>query len=141
MNNSRYPSKIDTSIVAILVVGIGFALTQCWMLRAVAPKISLAVCGVFIFIVMIALIFSVPCRYILETDHLLIQSGVMRRRVVYADITAIEHSTDPRSAPALSLRRVKVSYGSAFQLVSPRDREGFMHALRARVSMAHASEA
>ena len=76
----------------------------------------------------------VPCRYTLESDHLLIRCGLIRQRIPYRDITAITPSRSLWSAPALSLQRVKLSYGrSSSQLVSPRERAAFIQALQHRV--------
>ena len=91
---------------------------------------------------MTALLFiavAVPCTYTLARDHLLIRSGLIRQKIAYKDITAVEPSASPLSAPALSLKRVKVSYGRTFQLVSPRERDLFIQSLRERVSSVHAS--
>lgn len=82
------------------------------------------------------MIVGFSCHYTLEADHLRVQSGVVRWRIPYADITDVQASRSPWAAPALSLRRVKISYRGRFQLVSPRERERFIDELRARVARA-----
>ena len=139
--NPSYPSKIDAWLPAVLVLGIGFGLFQCWWLHTRSPLGSSIAFGLLTAIVMALMVVSLPCRYVLEADHLLIQAGLIRKRIPYVEITGLELSTDPRSAPALSLRRVKVYCGKSFQLVSPRDREEFMRALQQRIDSARAQSA
>jgi len=79
------------------------------------------------------LALTLPCSYSLEADHLFIRCGFIRRRIPYSQIHRIEPSSNPLSAPALSLRRVKIAYGRSFQLVSPRERERFIEELGQRV--------
>ncbi len=77
-------------------------------------------------------IFTVPCRYTLVSDSLTIRCGLIFIRVPYESIREIEPSSSWVSAPALSLRRVKISTASRFYLVSPVDREHFIQALTER---------
>ncbi len=48
----------------------------------------------------------------------------------------MEPSRNPLAAPALSLRRVKVSYRGRFQLIPPLERERFIQLLEERVARA-----
>ncbi|HYH44549.1 MAG TPA: PH domain-containing protein [Thermoanaerobaculia bacterium] len=134
MSHPTYPSKVDAWLVAVLAAAIGFTLLQGVWLRSVSPSGSAVAFGAAAFVILLLLLVAVPCRYTLEPDHLLIQAGLTRRRIAYRDITAIAPSRNPLSSPALSLRRVKVSYGGRFLLVSPRERERFIQELRERVA-------
>lgn len=139
MSNTSFPSRVDAWLVAIPLLGLGFALVQGYLLRASAPVGSLIAFAAAAFVVVIFLLVVVPCTYVLEAKHLLIRFGIFRRRIAYKDITGLELSSNPLSAPALSLRRVKVSCGSSYQLVSPRDREKFIRAVQERVTLARAA--
>lgn len=88
-----------------------------------------------VFTLGIVLVLTVPCRYTLESDHLFIQCGILKKRIPYAEIRKIELSSNPLSAPALSLRRVKIFYGRTFQLVSPLERERFVEELSKRAGL------
>ena len=128
-----YESKIDAWLVA--VVGAGICMTIYSGFTAGSRDTEALISSVVTLIVMVTIIggSAYPCRYVLEPDHLLISSGLFfRQRIAYREITGVEPSSNPFAAPALSLRRVKITYDRRYQLVSPRERDEFIEALRAR---------
>lgn len=137
MKAVTFPSRVDAWLVAVLLFAVLSPLVAVFLAGA---NMVFAAVSVLITLLVVGLLL-VPCRYTLEADHLLIRCGLIRQRIVYSDITDITASGSVLSAPALSLKRVKVAYGRAgytsSQLVSPRDREVFMQALRERVQAAH----
>ena len=75
-----------------------------------------------------------PCRYTLAKDHLVVRTGIVRWRIAYTDVTDIAPSREIWAAPAMSLQRVKIRYGSGrSMLISPRERERFIAELGRRV--------
>ena len=86
--------------------------------------------GVVITLLITAL--SVPLRYTCRADHFHIQSGWLDWRVPYASVRRVALSANPLSAPAWSLRRVKLETADGLILVSPSDRESFIEELSAR---------
>ncbi|MEZ5124749.1 MAG: PH domain-containing protein [Thermoleophilia bacterium] len=134
-----FPSRVDAWLVVVVAGGFGVALYGGLADVTSDPSTWVtAFAGVVILVVIVAGL-AVPCRYTLAADHLLIESGLLyRQRIPYRDISAVELSSNPLAAPALSLRRVKVSYGRRFQLVSPRDRDEFVRQLKGRVDLARA---
>lgn len=73
----------------------------------------------------LALVF--PCRYTLADEHLEIKAGILvNEKVMYSDIESAEKSSDPTSAPALSLKRVAIRTPRKVFLVSPKDRDEFI---------------
>ena len=141
VNAVTFPSRIDAWLVAVLLFAVLSPLAAVFLAGA---NLVFAAVSVLITVLVVGLLL-VPCRYTLEADHLLIRCGLIRQRIVYRDITDVTTSNSVLSAPALSLKRVKVSYGggpssrgrTSSQLVSPRDREVFIHTLRERVQAAH----
>ncbi len=130
-----FPSRIDAWFVAVITVALagtlygGFAALRSGGEGAYGAFFAAGV----ILAILVALVL--PCRYVLEQDHLFIRAGLLfRQRIPYLEITGVEPSSNPLAAPALSLRRVKVAYRDKYQLVSPRDRDEFMRALRARIT-------
>lgn len=134
-----FESKVDTWLVVVIAAAVGLAAHGGFADGATNGDglVSAAVGVVFLVAIVAGVAF--PCRYVLESHHLFIQSGLFfRQRIPYREITAVEPSSNPLAAPALSLRRVKVTYGRKWQLVSPRERDEFIVALRARVLLARA---
>jgi membrane protein YdbS with pleckstrin-like domain len=131
-----FPSRVDWWLAAIPVIGVAFVIFVGYRLQQIGSGAYIVAFAVAALMVATTLLIAVPCVYVLEADALLIRSGVLRQRIPYQAITNLELSSSPMSSPALSLRRVKVSYGRASRLVSPVDREWFMRAVQERVSRA-----
>jgi Bacterial PH domain len=73
--------------------------------------------------------------YTLGADALVVRSGPLRWTIPYSDIESVRHTTNVGSAPAMSLQRLELRYGSAQSVViSPRNRDAFIAALRRRVA-------
>ena len=136
MDDQTFPTRIDAWLVLAAAGGIAAALLGGFSTVETNPEESIFAFGLAAFMVALTFLVGVPCRYTLASDHLLIQSGVVRWRIPYVDITDVVPSRSLWAAPAMSLRRVKVSFRGRFQLVSPRDRERFIDELRARVAVA-----
>lgn len=137
----RYATAVDGWIVAVTLAAIGLALAEAILVFPTSPSAAFGSMTIVLLVAGFVGAFSYPCEYLLETDHLLIRAGLARWRIPYARITAIEPSRSLWAGPALSLRRVKIGYGRRFVLVSPRDREDFIAALRARVDRTQAMAA
>lgn len=75
---------------------------------------------------------SWPLRYTLRADRLHIQSGWLDWDVPYAALRAVAPSRNPLTAPAWSLRRVRLDFADGFILVSPDDRELFIEEIAGR---------
>ncbi len=128
-------SRID----AWLVLCVGASIALCFFLAwTQQSSMAFAIGG---FTVATVLALTVPCKYKLKKSHLEIRCGLLKRVVPYADIIGAELSRSIVSAPALSLRRVKVSCARTAHLVSPSDRQRFMKELRARAPLRTANSA
>jgi hypothetical protein len=130
----RFPSAVDSWLGALLV-GVPLVLVGIGILALpVSPTSGIAqiVGGLLTGGLMAAV--SVPCHYTLDDRTLTIRCGLYRQRIEIARIESLEKSNSLLSAPALSLKRVKIVYGDGrSQLVSPRDRDGFIAALESRL--------
>jgi membrane protein YdbS with pleckstrin-like domain len=133
-DNVSFRSKVDAWLIAVIAAAVVFAAVQGFLLWEASPEGSVISWSVAALAGAIFIAVAVPCRYTLERDHLHIRSGFIQQRIAYKDITGVEPSRNPLSAPALSLQRVKVSYGGRFQLVSPLERERFIQLLEERVA-------
>lgn len=127
-----YPSKVDAWLVVVLAAAVVFPLVLGAQLVFVSKAAALVCLGSSAFVMLVLAVAVVPCRYSLENDHLLVQSGLLRWKVPYKDIKAVELTTNPLSSPALSLERVRIDYAGGSIMVSPAARSEFIEALRAR---------
>ena len=136
-DEATYPSRIDAWLVGLVIGSIALGFYQAWSLRATAPNESLLAAAIVLGVYVVVLALSWPCTYTLTDTHLVVRAGIVRQRIAYRDITGVEPSRSLLAGPALSLRRVKVSYAGRFVLISPRDRGRFVEELRYRVARAH----
>ena len=92
--------------------------------------------GVVILVVLLFPAIIIPCRYTFLDDGLLIQSGLIKKKIDYRLMRDVTPSRNPLTAPALSLRRVKIKFDRGFALVSPKRRDEFIVELKRRVYQA-----
>ena len=138
VTGTSFPSKVDTWLVAMPILGLAMAVCFGLWLSFAGRTGGVLLLAVVALPFPLCFLIALPCRYTLEDEHLLIRFGIFSQRIAYKDITGVALSASLRSAPALSLQRVRVSYGRSFQLVSPRDREWFIRALNEKVALAKA---
>ena len=124
-----YYSRVDWWIVGLIAGSIIFCIGLAIYLLGVDPKAAYMLFGIDALMVLIVMLLVFPCKYTLDNDHLLVQSGVIKYRVPYSDIRKIEKSNNPLSSPALSLRRIKITRSKGFILISPPDRDQFIKVL------------
>lgn len=132
-----FPTKVDAWL--LLVIAGAFVATIASVYTAYRTDPAEARFALLVIGASWALIAALgfPCEYTLADDHLIVRSGLVRWRIPYADITDIAPSREIWAAPAMSLQRVKISYGRGqFALVSPRERERFIAELEKRVQAA-----
>lgn len=80
------------------------------------------------------LLFARPCVYTLTDETLYVRCGVFTTAIPLERIARVEPSGSWLSAPALSLRRVRITHAGGAVLVSPRGREAFIAELRDAVA-------
>ena len=126
---TRFSSKVDGWLVPVMVLSMGGMLVALiavlvtpapWPVRLLVAAITVAVT---------LLLFSVfrSTHYTVTERELRIVSGPFRWTISVDEITGIEPSKNPLSSPALSLDRLKVSYGKRkYILISPADKARFM---------------
>ncbi|MFT4194101.1 PH domain-containing protein [Ottowia sp.] len=130
-----FPSKVDAWLAALLLASallVLIAVITGWPRQA---TLAYAV----LLVALLALGTGLPLwvlaatGYRLEQDALAIRCGPFRWRIPLKDIRAVEPSRSWLSSPALSLDRLRIRHGRAGQvLVSPKDRQAFVRALRRR---------
>lgn len=113
-------------IVVIVITGVAFypALSEPgWAMVFPFTVTVLFGCGLPVW-----LLYATD--YTVTDSQLLVRSGPFKWRIKRSDIRDITPTRNPLASPALSLDRLKVSYGNhGFVLVSPKDKPGFYRAL------------
>lgn len=127
-----YPSAADWWVVFLIVLGplICFVLGIYFVWMALPGAAILFLSGIFSAGLILAFL---SCEYTLEEEHLLVRSGIIRKRFAYKTITKIQETNCPLSAPALSLRRISIQSTSGSTLISPVRKNEFLNELQARI--------
>lgn len=131
-----YPSAVDTWL-AVVLIGTPLAiigLAALFFSQSLAGGIITIHLGLLTGAVIA--FFSVPCIYTLTDESLTIKCGLREEVIPLRQIQGAEKSSSARSAPALSLKRVKISLAGGHRLISPKNRDGFMSDLAARLERA-----
>ena len=128
-----YPSKIDwwfaglmVSVPVILLI-VGVAVIGANIIASLVCIISGLYMGSIMFLL------GYPCSYIITDKNLIIRSGVFNEESIpLSQVRDAKLSSNPLSAPALSLKRVKISLKDGYRLISPINREEFIAELLSR---------
>jgi len=116
-------------VMLVTIGGMIWALIAVMITETPWPvRIATAVVALLV----LALLFSIFTRthYTIAHGELRVVSGPFRRTIPLSEITGIEPTRNPLSSPALSLDRLKVSYGDGkYVLISPADKTGFLSSL------------
>lgn len=130
----KFCSKRDMWIVVILWGTMGlfaYSLFSIWT----RPPSLISVIFSVVVILGAALVFWIMYgTYYMVDNHVLVaRSGPFRYVIQIADIRQAVPSGDPTSSPAMSLDRIKISYGNPEQhlLVSPLQQNEFLKAINA----------
>ncbi len=132
-----FRSRLDFWLVGLIAIGIGVPIVIVSgpardPRGALVGRLLVGVTSLFLAVFLSWLYRTT--RYTLGPDALVVQSGPLNWRIPYREIRSVQRSLNPLSAPALSIRRLKIVYGpGAWVLVSPRDRDAFVAALARRV--------
>jgi hypothetical protein len=128
-----YRSKIDLWL-AVVLVGVP-AVAACLIVLRPPSDVSDFWLGLAVCALMLA--FSVwlltSTRYTIDQDTLHVRSGPVSCTIALKDIRKISPTRAMSSAPALSLDRLHIIYGTWQDcVISPKDKEGFLRSLRER---------
>ena len=129
-----FKSAVDLWLLVIvaLVVIISLGVSVRLVLQR-SPAGYLRVIGMLAVGIGLPLWFFCTTHYLVKDEILKIQSGPFKWTIPITSISQVVETTNPLSSPALSLRRLKITYGeSKTVMVSPKDREGFLEAIGQR---------
>lgn len=130
--NREYKSAVDWWLVSLWSVLMLICLGGGVHLMKNKSDLLTGVAGLAVAVGMI--IMSLPTRYRLTADRLIVSSGVFRWKIPLDSIISANFSSNPLSAPAWSLKRLRVDFlrksgRKSFVLISPKDRMSFLRDL------------
>ncbi|UOQ43782.1 PH domain-containing protein [Halobacillus salinarum] len=135
----KYPSKQDLWLGLLLwvsliscIVSVIYGLITEWLGLWGSLFIILIGIGIPGFISWMML----TTYYVLTDEALVIRFGPFRKAVPFSAVTSIRKTTNPLSAPALSLKRIEILTGTSMALISPKDRDAFILLLKERCPQA-----
>ena len=130
----EYTTKVDWWIATLLVGSLLFCIAfGIYLLLTRDPLLGTVSMAIGLFMTTLIILIGIPCKYILDDDRLVVRSGRLTHIIPYADITDIVKTRSPLSAPAFSLRRIKIEHRKGFILISPKNRDSFIAELKARL--------
>jgi hypothetical protein len=128
----RFPSKVDGWFVGVLAAS---ALLVVLLLFAAVSQRNWHTAAVLLVVLAVSDGLGVwllrGTFYVVTPDRLLVRSGPFRWDVPLGAILSIAATRNPASSPALSMDRLEIRHAGGTILVSPRDRAGFVDAVRA----------
>lgn len=132
MSKKRFQSKVDRWLAAVLIIALLMMLASLLAMTTEVlrePMLIIAIIAVVLGIVLIAWV-GLATYYEIDRTELKVVSGPIRWHVPLGEITAVEETRSPLSAPALSLDRLRIRYGDNRSIVvSPRDKAKFIRRL------------
>lgn len=136
VNRLKYKSKTDWWLAVIiwgsmlLTIGIG--------VYALATEV-LSLVELFILILLTILLplgilwMWFTTFYVIDEQDLIIRYGPFKQKISLQLIKSMQKTMNPLSSPALSLKRMEITYGQYdFVLISPINRDQFMKELSTR---------
>lgn len=131
----RFRSKIDSWLLILLIVAVaGMLVAFVAVLSGNAPGTEKLIVAVLTFLgVLLIVSMLLRTHYTVDDEKLRIVSGPFRWTIAIPEITDISESHSALSSPALSLDRLKITYGrNRHILVSPADKKKFLKAIERR---------
>ena len=136
MINTIFTSKIDFWL-AFLILGSSLLLVLVpvweWMYNNSSVKRIIFISLFTIPTALLLLVLFFNIKYTLTADTLLVKNGFSTQSISLKDITNITPTSSTLSAPALSLDRIEIGYEGGSIVISPKDKDGFYHAIQERV--------
>ncbi len=128
-------SKVDWWLFALVATGLALSAGGgAFVLFTAQGTEQLWIGGFGVAVSLAVVLITWPVRYEIAATELRVRSGVLRWSLPLAWFLEARPSSNPLSAPAWSLRRLRLDYRRpdgrrGFLLVSPRDREAFLREL------------
>lgn len=139
-HRSIFRSKIDVGLLVILAAGLAWPWVSLAR-RFWAGRPLDALDLVAVTLVSGIVVWLLGATYYVVTDEsVIVRAGPYRKTVPLGTISRLRATRSVRRAPALSLDRIEIRYGSKRLIVSPRDKAGFVRAIAERAPAADVAD-
>lgn len=125
-----FKSKVGVELLAPLVIIMTTVVVLLMMTGAYSWTVLIIPVLTSVFIIHMFL----TTYYTITSDELRIHCGfLMNKPISIATITKIKETSDPTSAPAISLDRLRIEYGKGSSiLISPKEKQVFIEMILSR---------
>ncbi len=142
MQTNEYFSKVDFWLIVVLLVAVSLAiLTTGYAAIALKQRYGMIASALPVVLVLIVIFFIgysvLGIKYTVNDDMVIVQSGFGDDKIPLKDIQKIEPTRDSISSPALSLDRLKITYGKNTIIISPLNKEKFCRDVFERIDKFH----
>lgn len=128
----RFRSRIDAWLLTLLlfgILGMAYALVVTLLSDTTGNEKTIVVATTVPGILLIVSIL-LRTHYTVSDGKLRIVCGPFFKTISIVEITDITETHSPLSSPALSLDRLKITYGNNRRImISPEDKKGFLRAI------------
>jgi Bacterial PH domain len=135
MESIRFRSRVDIWLVVLIFgTGIGSLIHLAYKLRVTGDS-RLYTPFLIVIVSMAPLVWMfTQLSYIITDRELQVRGSIIRSTIPLSTVRSIRPSSSILSAPALSMTRIEVIYGSGNSVViSPKDEARFLETMQARV--------
>jgi hypothetical protein len=139
-NTIWFRSKVDWWLGLVLLVAPAISLVG-WVAAADSERWAASMGLLVLAAVYLGLLF--PMKYGLTDTHLVVRHGLVRQKIELAKITSVEPTRSPLSSPALSLDRLRITFGAGFfkkVMISPAAKQEFLVELALRARLVRSGE-
>ena len=130
---TEYPSAVDWWLAGVLIGAPGLIVGLGVIGLEGSVGAGLIQIGVGLAIGGLIAALAYPCVYSITAHGVKIRCGLLTETIPFTAIRDVKKSGSLWSAPALSLKRVKLTLTDGFRLVSPKHRDEFIQAVRLHI--------
>lgn len=126
-----FRSAVDWWYYAVVIGSAAVALAAVVPILGAGPGMPMILAlGTLLVAVGLPLWLLLTTSYGVDSHSVQVRSGPFRWTIPIGEIQSVRESRSVMSSPALSLKRIEITYGRGRRiLLSPADREGFMKAI------------
>lgn len=129
----RFSSRKDITMSLLIWIPIFLCLGTIY--ATITTQISILTILLMLAIIVLFSSFWFNTHYTIKKKHVKISYGPITKRILISEITAIRKTKNPFTAPALSMKRIELTYDNYHTIqISPKETQRFIRELTRRNS-------